>query len=463
MNSFKKLLKKSKIYNFFSYNFNLIKYKINQLELENNNIFKEILLLKESLNNLQNSKEIKLLDERMKQFDCINTELLLLSNNEDKLKVLIVGFYGAPNSGDELMLQSILEKIDTSKYSITIMLADNPNYKIDNYRNVKFIHYPKTNMDFNIIANYFDKVIFGGGALLEDAYFSEDNSYKYSTAAILINLSLACIMHDKPFYCIGLSSANAFTNMEYLSKLDFIISKAKHFSLRDTNSIKTLQEAGIKNIDKIRIVDDLVFSLKDIHYNISNKLDDDNFVLGLVLIGFSDNNKLKEILIWIDEYFKNINKSLKIKLIPFYDYKHSDIYNLTNITNNIKINSSIEITQYYQQYEDIMNIFNSCNLIINMRYHSTLLCLKAGIPAINIIYDIHSHYINKMSFLRETYSINNLFLSYKELNKEHLEDSLNFVINNIKQINIIESRISKQIYERAVKTHTEIINNILEN
>ena len=57
MKSFKKLLKKSKIYNFFSYNFNLIKYKINQLELENNNISKEILLLKESLNNLQNSKE----------------------------------------------------------------------------------------------------------------------------------------------------------------------------------------------------------------------------------------------------------------------------------------------------------------------------------------------------------------------------------------------------------------------
>ena len=41
MKSFKKLLKKSKIYNFFSYNFNLIKYKINQLELENNNISKD--------------------------------------------------------------------------------------------------------------------------------------------------------------------------------------------------------------------------------------------------------------------------------------------------------------------------------------------------------------------------------------------------------------------------------------
>ena len=64
MKSFKKLLKKSKIYNFFSYNFNLIKYKINQLELENNNISKEILLLKESLNNLQNSKEIKLCGEQ---------------------------------------------------------------------------------------------------------------------------------------------------------------------------------------------------------------------------------------------------------------------------------------------------------------------------------------------------------------------------------------------------------------
>ena len=475
----KNLLKKSKLYKFFNYNFSNIQSRLEKLEehlqtITNNNIDKSILdnitkeitslktISNKSLSLIENnSNKINLIENRTQQFDYINSELLLLNKTLNQEKILIVGFYGAPNSGDELMLQSILNKIDSDRCSITVMLADNPNYKLPDYKTINYIHYPKTNMDFNIIANYFDKIVFGGGAIIEDTYLNDENSYKFNMGSILLNLSMACINNNKKIYCVGLSTSTAITNQNYIKSLDFIIEHSEHFSLRDSNSLQTLKNCNIKNIGKIQLIPDLVFSLKEIPYDFNLINCSENFVIGLVLIGFSDHNKLRDIISWIDQYSNEFNKPIKIKLIPFYDFCHSDIVNLNAIINTMELHNPIEIVPYSQQYEDIMEIFHSCNMIINMRYHSTLLCLKTGIPAINIIYDIHPHYENKMNYLMETYNLPHLFLSYNNLNKKLFYDSIKYLIKNIRDIYLIETTISKKIQKNALTEHSKIINNIL--
>lgn len=81
--------------------------------------------------------------------------MLSLKNNQfNKKKVLICGFYGAFNLGDELMLQTILKNLkNVSNLEITIMLCDNPYTDTTKYGKCKFIHYPRTRNDLNIIAN----------------------------------------------------------------------------------------------------------------------------------------------------------------------------------------------------------------------------------------------------------------------------------------------------------------------
>lgn len=461
MNIFKNILKKTFVYKFFHNHFNVLQNKMAELE-------DSINAIQHNINTIENilptfNEKFNVLENRTKQLDYINTELLFLQCNNNKPKILIVGFYGAPNTGDELMLQSILEKIDTRKYSITVMLADNPCYKLENYKNINFIHYPKTNMDINILSCFFDKVIFGGGALIEDVYYASPNAYKHNTAIILIELSLACILNGKKVYSLGLSVSKELNNPSYLSKLDFIIENSEYFSLRDTNSLETLKRAGIKNINKIDIIHDLAFSLKKVCYNFKNLDTSDDFIIGLVLIGFSDIDKLRNILVWLDNYSKNIKKKVKIKLIPFYDYLHSDIVNFNNLINSIKLHHFVEILPYFQQYEDVMETFTQCNLIINMRYHSSLLSLKTGIPSIHIVYDIHPHYENKMNYLKTTFVLADLFLSYKNLTKASLYNCLDYAINNLSQIHLLENSISERIQIEAQEQHTNIINNILEN
>lgn len=481
METEKNILKKSKVYKFLSYNFLNLKncmdliretqIKMDKTSVEfQHNVNSEIDNLNNRINCINDKIEVvnskvelvKLIEERTKQFDYINTELLMLNNN-NKEKILLVGFYGAPNSGDELMLQSLLEKIDSTKYSVTVMLADNPEYKLENYKNINFIHYPKTNMDINIIANYFDKVIFGGGALIEDEHYNKNDSYKYNTATILIDLSIAAILNNKKVYCLGLSTSKELNNKEYIAKLDFIIENSKYFSLRDLNSLYTLKEYGIKNINKINVIYDLAFSLKNTEYKFEELNNSGEFIIGLVLIGFSDKEKLKNIITWTCECSKTLKKSIEIRLIPFYDFCKSDIVNLTKIANEINVGIPIKILPYFQEYEDIMDAFSKCNLIINMRYHSSLLSLKTGIPSLHIVYDIHTHYKNKMKDLEEKYNIPELFLSYENLNKENMYNSLDYAFNNISKINLLESNVSKQICDRAIEQHTSIIKNILED
>jgi len=470
----KKILKNSKIFKYFNNNFLNVNNRLllldertskieEQIKNQNNNLMERLNILEEKYQKINSDNNILLniLENRTKQFECINTELLLLEKN-NREKILIVGFYGAPNTGDELMLQSILEKIDTNKHNVTVMLADNFNYKLINYKNINFIHYPKTNMDINIIVSCFDKIIFGGGAVLDDSCYENENAYKYDASTILIELSIQAILNNKEIYCLGLSSSTKINNRNYIKKLDYIIENSKIFSVRDSNTLKTLKKSNIKNIEKIKLIHDLVFSFQHIEHK-SNYYDTDKIIIGLVLIGFSGKEKLKNILSWLNEYARIEHKIIEVKMIPFYDFCKSDTVEYKKVVEELSLDLNIDILQYKQTYLEVMDEFNLCDFIINMRYHSTLLCLKNGIPSLNIIYDIHPHYENKMNYLKEKYEMDECFISYNNLSKERFEEGLKYVIDNLQYIKQKENNISKIIEKEAVEQHREILKNIFND
>ena len=464
------LLKKSRIYRFFNNNFKMLNEAVQNQDVK---LRTEINLLKEQLEivnkridnyytetinaiyNIEYNIEhnIELCSKN------VNMELINLKKTE-KQKVLVVGFYGAPNLGDELMLQSVLNKMDATKTAITVMLADNPNYKLLNYSNINYIHYPKTNMDINIMANYFDKIVFGGGALIEDKHFDEPDAYKHNTATILIELSMAAISNNKKVYCLGLSTSKELSNEKYKTKLEYIIDKADYFSLRDKNSVETLKKSGLKNTKKIKIINDLAMSLPDREYTLKNNKE---LTVGMVLVGFSEQEMLKNIIRWTHDYFKEQKKSAKIKCIPFYDYNHCDINELTKLVKSLELEDVVEVLPYFQAYNDIAEVFLECDLIVTMRYHASVLALKFGIPSIHIIYDFHPHYENKMNALKEKYEIHDAFISCINMNKESFINSINYVTENMKKISKKEQDVSKKIEKTAVEEHMNVINKILED
>lgn len=187
--------------------------------------------------------------------------------DKGKKKILLVGFYGAPNLDDELMLETLLQYFPSFKdVDLTIMLSDNPVYDIGSYPAVNFIHYPKTRYDFNYLAQYFDTLVFGGGAIIDDRFFDNNDSYKGELGTILIKLSERFIAWEKQIFCIGLSSIKKFSNTNYINKLSLLIEKADYFSVRDINSFNSLVNQCNCSNKKINIISDIVMANKNIKF-----------------------------------------------------------------------------------------------------------------------------------------------------------------------------------------------------
>lgn len=53
-----------------------------------------------------------------------------------------------------------------------------------------------------------------------------------------------------------------------------------------------------------------------------------------------------------------------------------------------------------------------------MRYHGTLISNMLGVPTLNLLYDIHRHYKNKVDYLYKNYGYKNYQVNYSLVNNE---------------------------------------------
>lgn len=176
-----KFLKNSTVFKYFDKNFKMLENNINQnnskleekIEIlidENRNLFNKCIDLQNQIKVIV--EENNSINNRMfSEIKNVNTELLPYNIPTDKQKILVMGFFGAPNTGDELMLQSIIDKLDLNNLEVSVMIADNQDFVLNSNKNLNYIHYPRTHTDLNILTNYFDKIIFAGGALIDDTQF----------------------------------------------------------------------------------------------------------------------------------------------------------------------------------------------------------------------------------------------------------------------------------------------------
>lgn len=147
------------------------------------------------------------------------------------------------NVGDELMLQTILDYF--KKYDnvfVTVLLDYNDKYNIlkNGYKNVSYLHYPKSVYDFDLLVSKFDKLVFGGGAIIDDRNYNFEDPFSITLSKLLIELSIKFIDNNKDVYWIGLSSNIDFKNASFVKKLKYIVDNAKYISLRDINSLNLL-------------------------------------------------------------------------------------------------------------------------------------------------------------------------------------------------------------------------------
>lgn len=410
----------------------------------------------EELNNHINN-EFYRISKDIEQIKCKNIELQNIRYDKQKKNILIIDFYGAPNLGDELMLETILEYLeDVPNTKITILLADNPGYNIDKYKEVRFIHYPKTLCDFNTLAEQYDYFIFGGGAILSDKNYKKESSYQYDLGTILVKLSIRAIAFHKKLIFFGLSASSEIKDVEYLEKLEYIIKNASYFSVRDKYTKKFLTEKMGQEIEKYVIFNhDIVLANKKIYHEIEKNNNMDKLNIGIVWI--SNDNKienLKKTLQAINQY-----KKCNINLIPFYEYCNIDTKFYYQIVDSDYENLTINIEKYPENMEKTMEVFLKNDIIIGMRYHSILLAHALVIPCLSICYDIHEDYEYKIKYLNEVFEKEEA-LSYQNISYDRLIERIKLLCDRKNEDKSIQ--LSRKIKETSQKQIQEVMDKLLK-
>lgn len=341
-----------------------------------------------------------------------------------KKKILICGYYGARNCGDELMLQAILKSVNMNKYDVTILLSVNHSLDSSYYYPYHILHYPKKVDDCRYLAENYDAIVWGGGAVLDDSCY-EYRGVNNDLAYVLFTVTLLMLRMQKEAYIFGVSANRVLQNKKAIQDLQYIVSNATYFSLRDTNSKSTLESAGIvtANID---IIDDLALSLDYSNSSQGNK-DSSAIDVGAVIMSATRDNPdistiIKNIALASRDYYKG--KKVHLRLIPFFDQYHFDDELYSNAIKSIDDTSMNDVTISIEEQDfspaTISRVFSECDIIVSMRYHATLIAggvLNKKVLSINQG-NTHRHYYNKQKYIKDKYVKNLVEISY--------EDSLNY-------------------------------------
>lgn len=336
-----------------------------------------------------------------------NPELFMLKKHSEG-DVLLCGNYGDPNLGDEWMLQTMLEYLGRyCSKKVTVMLAPNRCYDVSSYRNVNFIHFPQTIYDFATLADNFDEIIFGGGAIVEEEYYQEKYDFGVALSRILSDLSLEFIKRGKKVFIIGVSASKELKKTEFIQKMKKVFCEAWSITVRDKNTLDTLKKAGIST-ERTNLIPDIVYANTSLNKyffdtkkeSLSDKVHQENNIGITFIVNEQTKPKLGILIKSIKKYYLRKNKAFKITLIPFHDLEHNDMNFYKEIT---KDDENIEFIPYTSDINKVIDIFAKQNIMINMRYHAMLIAMTLGIKTINVLYDEHPHYFNKVDYLMQQF------------------------------------------------------------
>lgn len=330
-------------------------------------------------------------------FDYVNPELSVMRRGGQR-RVLLIGFYGGTNLGDELMLRIVLKMLgEFPSVRVTVMLCENPGYDSSSLGDVDIIHYCRTTTDLSHIASEFDALFIGGGALLDDVAYPWCGNHFKSLSFIVAELPRYFKAKNKVVVGYGLSTNGVIEKGKYSQLLAEVVTQADYFSVRDSYSLSTLAQCGVPT-ENVRVVDDIVLCGQELCEEYPKEISDDCITVGIVWVSFSE---LQQSLVDMFALGTKFKKSIRVNLISFYDFQKADttFYETTSRLLSSSFESQIKVIDYDNSLSETVRELNTCDVVVAMRYHAALICASRGIPLVAIKLANHRHYQNKMAWV----------------------------------------------------------------
>ena len=322
-------------------------------------------------------------------------------------KVVVSGYYGFDNFGDDAILEVLVNKLKSLDFEICVLSA-NPaktarDYDVNSIKNFDLKNVIKTIFSSNAL-------ISGGGSLLQDVTSMKSLIY-YSGVIFLAHL------FRKPVFIFaqGIGPLNKKFSKFIVLKL---LRHAKYVSVRDEKSLKFLNSNGIQ----AELVNDPVYSV-----SISDV--PKNFAVGVQIRDFATVN-----LEFLEDLADNLILNFPNRKFELFVFQQShDEAICKQFINILKLKNPTVDTEiiYYNNRADIFKRIAQLDYMIAMRFHAIIAALKAGVRTACINYDVKVENIAKsatLPLISLTNSDNNydaIFEHLKSLNPTRLSDFAN--------------------------------------
>lgn len=295
--------------------------------------------------------------------------------------VLISGYYGFNNTGDEAMIETMSTLLAKRDYGL-IVLSSNPDrtkelYNVQAYDRYKISEVIKA-------LKKCDMVVSGGGTLFQDV--TSKKSIWYYLGIVF----LAQLMRKK--VCVAYQGMGPLETKLYRKMTKKILNRksVKLVALRDEFAINLAKELGIKE-DKISFSSDMVFMMQPPAKERCLKILNDN------VHGLKENQKLIGLSVreWKDkdrtDLFAEIADRLvekydaRIVFFPFHKPKDAEISKI--IMHKMKHEESAVLMPNRYLPSEILGTMGLMDVNIGVRLHSLVFSAVMNVPTIGISYD----------------------------------------------------------------------------
>lgn len=353
-------------------------------------------------------------------------------------KILISGYYGFDNSGDDAILKAIVKDIKNQDIETNITVLSNNPVKTKEFYGVNAINRFKIKEVIKGIkkSNLF---ISGGGSLLQDVT---------STRSLLYYLALMMTakLFGKPVmvYANGIGpikkKLNRFLARKILNKIDLI-------TLRDENSKEFIEDLGVKN-KNIVVTSDPVFTLdpapearvKEIFRE--ENIQTNNKFIGVSVRQWKNTENLTGI---ISDTIKYIIKEYNVNVLMIPMHYPEDLEISIEISKLVNQENCYVLSEQYN-VEEIMGIIKEMEIIIAMRLHSLIYAATQQVPMVGLSYD------PKINGILHSIGMDYI-CDVKGLNYNDLIKKINYVWNNRTEL---KERLIKQDEELKTKALSNV-------
>lgn len=360
--------------------------------------------------------------------------------------ILILGYYGFKNSGDDTLLLSIIEQIRNIKQDVNIcVLSENPEETRQNYG----VGAVKRDNPLLVLKAILDTkmLLVGGGTLIQDHTSKKSLLYYLSLIRVSSLLGKKIMLYSNG---IGrISDKNADITRKVLNKVNII-------TLRDEMSQKELERLGVTR-PEIHLCADCVFGL-----DTKDKMDKN-----AILEKYKIPKNTKYFCVSVRDV-KDLGTDFSQKVALVCDYIYS-LYGCYPIFVPLQRSKDSEMTNEVASLLDapygvidddctlleLLGLISGAKMFLGMRLHSLIYASICNVPSVGLSYDekvsAFMDYIGQNAYVdTDNFTANELKKICDEVfkNEDAIKQSLIKEVEKMKRNALVSAKLAINLLNR---------------